>query len=232
MERFTSALDIEFSVLGNFQLCVGGSRITPATREMRLLAVLVLHGPSPRSYISGILWPETTQERASASLRAATYQIRRSVPGMLDLRRSSIGLARGVCTDLQLLRECLAAGPEFSDPYRALGLLSGGELLAGWRDDWVLHERERLRHRRLRALAGLAEHCLSMGDPGTALAAARSAGWLEPLGERSHVLAVRAMRRMGRHDEAEALRGQFIDRLRRELGVSPSPDLVRLLAVG
>lgn len=235
MERSDGTDSTDVSVLGEFELSVNGRQIDLAQRERRLVALLTLQGQCARDFLSGTLWPETTQDRAAASLRAAAYRIRRAAPALLRLRRCAIGFGDGIRTDLEPLRECLESATSpggFVDPQAAQRVLSGGDLLAGWREDWILHERERLRHRRLRALAVLAEQCLADEDPRTALAATRAAEAIEPLRERTHLLGVRAMRMLGRHGEAMAHHRRFLSRLQRELGIRPSEKFIRLLAAG
>lgn len=222
------------SVLGGFRLSINDRLVSMAMREMRVLALLAVQGPSPRDFISGTLWPDTTQERAAASLRVAVHTIRQTVPDLLDVHRCAIDLRPEVTTDLTLLRDCLsgAASNSWNDRAAALRVLSRGELLPGWRDDWVVHERERLRQRRIRALAALAQSCLDAQDGQTALAAARAAERIEPLRERTQRLAVQALMMLGRPEEARELHGRFVALLNRELGIGPSDQFISLVPAG
>lgn len=218
-------------VLGEFKLTVNGCVVPLALREQRLLALLCVNGPGPRGYVSGTLWPETTQDRAALSLRVSAHAIRGITPDLLDIGRRDIGLSPQVRSDLQMLRQCLADDDD-QDLHARLMVLSRGNLLTGWGEDWVIHHRERLRHRRIRALAVMAQRCLDSGNPKTALAAARAARRLEPLRERIHGLEVQALLQLGLDTEAVARQQTFTQRMERELGVSPSEKTLRLIATG
>lgn len=235
MEHTFVVEEAAISVLGAFEVAVNGCQVGLALREMRLLALLTLTGTSRRDFISGTLWPETTQERAAASLRVAVHNIRRVMPDLLEVSRHMIGLCGHVKTDLDELRRVLAettSHPVAADLGRTLTVLSSGDLLPGWRDDWVIHERERMRHRRIRALTSLGESCLEVGDSLKALAAATAAEQLEPLRERTHLLAIRAMVSLGLDEQARKHYRRFVDVMEGELGLRPSDRFLGLIATG
>ena len=79
-------------------------------REQRLSALLALTGhQSARSQVAGILWPESTDARALASLRRAVLQTQRRSPGLLRADRTSIGLHPDVRVDVDELRAATAS---------------------------------------------------------------------------------------------------------------------------
>jgi DNA-binding SARP family transcriptional activator len=104
-----------------------------------------------------------------------------------------------------------------------------GELLPGWYDDWVLLERERLRQLRLHALEELAARLTAAGRYGDALQAAYGAVRTEPLRESALRTVVRV--HVAEGNIAEALRAyeRFRTLIADELGVPPTPQLVRLV---
>jgi DNA-binding SARP family transcriptional activator len=108
-------------------------------------------------------------------------------------------------------------------------ILSAGELLPGWYDDWVLFERERLRQLRLRTLEVLASHYTESRQFGPALDAALESVRIEPLRESAHraVVAVH----LAEGNVVEALRHYhgFRDLLFDELGIDPSPEFTAML---
>jgi DNA-binding SARP family transcriptional activator len=99
----------------------------------------------------------------------------------------------------------------------------------GWYDDWVLTERERLRHRRVRALETLAAVSLDAGRSAESISFAEEAAKLEPLLESAVTLHVRALLHDGDLTAALAEYRAFRQRLDAELGVTPPRALTHLL---
>jgi len=101
-------------------------------------------------------------------------------------------------------------------------------LLPGWYDDWVIFERERLRQRMLHALEALAVRLTRLRRYAEAVEAALVAVAAEPLRESAQRVLLQVYRAEGNLCEAQRAYRQYADLLRRELGVRPGPDLVRL----
>lgn len=121
---------------------------------------------------------------------------------------SWLAIEHGVTVDVAELRRRVAAlrGPGTPAVERAelLDLLSAGELLPGWYDEWVLGERERLRQAQLHTVELLCDLWCSEGNRAAALDAALLAVRLDPLRESAHrrVVAVH----LDEGNVAEALR--------------------------
>ena len=216
-------------LLGRWDLVVDGESVGLGGREQRLSALLAVTGRRARAQVAGILWPESTDERALASLRRAVLQTQRRSPGLLHADRTTIGLHPDVAVDVDGLRAVTALVDE-AEPHRELlAALVGGELLPGWYDEWVEPERERIQQDRVRALEQLARRALDAGDPALALDAARAAAGIEPLLEAASELAIRG--HLGRGDRASAAQEleRYRDLVHAELDESPSPALVALL---
>lgn len=111
-------------------------------------------------------------------------------------------------------------------------VLAGGELLPGWYDEWVLHERERLRQLRLHALEGLSALLVEQRRHVAALEAAFIAVRLEPLRESAHRAVVAVHVAEGNVCEAIRHYDAYRVLLDRELGVEPSERLVGMLPPG
>ncbi|GAA2015096.1 hypothetical protein GCM10009839_07800 [Catenulispora yoronensis] len=109
---------------------------------------------------------------------------------------------------------------------RSCGL---GELLPGWYEDWVLLERERLRQRFLHSIEDVARRELRAGNFATALEAVLLALRSEPLRESPHRLMLEIHLAEGNYSEAVHTYHAYRILLCRELGVSPSPGMRRLL---
>ncbi|WP_171041214.1 AfsR/SARP family transcriptional regulator [Sinomonas susongensis] len=195
-------------------------------RQQRLITVLALSGPRPRSYLAGLLWPESSQRQAAGSVRTAVFKLRHELPGLLTDEIEPVSLCSGVRVDVHELRR--RVDPELVDDAVDPGIeemLAGVELLPGWYDDWVLYQQERWRSFRIAALEAMARQRLESGNPEGAVIAARHAAELEPLRERSQALLIRAQVLAG--DPAAALRTHehFRRRLWEEMGLHPSPRL-------
>lgn len=219
-------------LLGGWQLVVGGVDVQLSHREQRLTALLGLTGRSSRAHVSGMLWPESTDARALASLRRAVLQTQERSPGLLRADRTDLGLDPGVEVDVVEVRR--AAGlTELPMPGRdaeaLLAALVGEPLLPAWYDDWVLAERERIEQMRVRALERIARHAFEMGDLVQAIDAARAAVDIDPLLDSARELAIRA--HLGQGDRGSALREfhRYRDAMSHELGVAPSSSILALV---
>ena len=222
---------IELQLFGWWNLRVHDQQVLLCRREQAVVAFLALRGCRPRSHIAGILWPNATEERALTSLRAAVLRTRRTVAGLLEVRRTTLGLHPDVHVDVDEVHRVageVARRPDHA-PHHALGVLAGDDLLPGWYDDWVLVERERLRNLRLSALETLAQRALARGDTELGASAARMATLIEPLRERAHALVVRAHLIAGNRPEAIRQFSAYRRLLREELAIAPSAQFTQLL---
>jgi DNA-binding SARP family transcriptional activator len=220
------------SLCGCWDLRVDGDQVELGGREQRVLALLALQGRRPRSQIAGTLWPDTTDERALTSLRAAVLRVRRAAPGLVDARRTTLALAPDVAVDVADLLHCaaLVERERTVDPHDCVAVLSRADLLPGWYEDWVLFERERLQQVRLDALEALARAELAAGDAALALTAAHEAIAIEPLLESAHAIAIRAHLQAGNRSAALREYRAYRHRLRQVLAIEPSKELGELVA--
>lgn len=228
-----AASRLQVRLFGCFDVRVEDRSVEIARREQRLLAFLALRGRRPRSYVAGVLWPDTPEPRALASLRAAVLRSRKLVGDLLEVGRTTLALSPEVSVDVQDMLHSVAAigqSPD-GDPREVLGWLASADLLPGWYDDWVLYEKERLQHVRIRALEALAERELLGGEPELALTASLEAVALEPLRESAHAIAIRAHLRSGNPAGAVREYEGYRRRLQTELAIAPSPELARLVPV-
>ena len=222
------------SLLGSWGLRVDGETLHLHLREQRVLALLGLRGHQSRTVLAGLLWPDSSEERARASLRTSLMRIRQRLGGAICVRRDDVGLSEGFTVDVATLRSTLdriedAGRDATPDLTPALQILREPDLLVGWYDDWVLTERERLRHRRVRALETLAAVSLDAGRSAESISFAEEAAKLEPLLESAVTLHVRALLHDGDLTAALAEYRAFRQRLDAELGVTPPRALTHLL---
>lgn len=219
-------------LLDGWRLHRNEKTVEVASREQRLLTALALHGDRPRSHVAGVLWPESEEGRALGNLRAAVWHVQHSLPQLLTEGRGPLGLQPGVHVDVRELLDVasrVSAGTVPAEPAAALAVLSRGELLPGWYEDWVLFERERTQQLRLRALEALADQLLAMGQVDQALGAAMAAVAIEPLRESAHRALVRVHLTIGNHADAMRVYETFRNRLRAELGILPSAQIRALV---
>ena len=225
----------ELHLLGPWSLHEGGRLRRLQLREQRVLALLGLRGPQPRVSLAGLLWPDSPETRARANLRTSLMRIRRVLGDAVEIRRDDVGLSPSVSVDVDVLREYLdrveaRADEAASEPAATLRVLRCPDLLVGWYDDWVLGEREKLRHRRLRALERLGWQCLTTGRAADSISFAEEAVELEPLLETAVSLHIGALLVDGNLTAALREYRAFSERLRVELGVRPPAalgDMVR-----
>ncbi len=223
---------LDLTLFGCWRLRVSGQPVELGHREQRLIALLALRGRRARPHVAGTLWPDTTEERALTSLRAAVLRSRRAVTGLLDAGRSTVALGPQVNVDVHALLRCAS---EIGHGWQAgasetLTLLSRGDLLPGWYEDWVLFEKEQLQHLRLRALEFLALSELGRGNHDLALSAAQQAITIEPLRESAQSIVIRAHLLAGNPSAAIHAYRVYRRRLQDELSIVPVLEIDDLLS--
>lgn len=218
-------------LFGGWQLMRDDAVPDVASRERRLLSVLALQDGRPRSYLAGLLWPESDETRALGNLRAALWRVQHRCQGLIADEHALVRLDRSVrvdVLDLIGLADQIALG-ELPDRKAAMVVLTSGDLLPGWYDDWVIDERERLHQVRLRALESLTDLLIARGDADGALHAAMTAASIEPLRESAHRALIRVHLMFGNHVDAVRVYRSFHRRLSTDLGISPSSQIVDLI---
>lgn len=200
----------------------------------RVIAFLALHPHAlHRSYVAGSLWFRGSECDAQTCLRSALWRVRRvcSVP-IVRSSRTHLELAPEVEVDVRgqvaVARRALDRTSELDD-IRTQDL--EGELLPDWYDDWVSFERERLRQLRLHALEALALRFAVAGRYGEAVEAALAALGGDALRESAHRTLIRIHLDEGNRTEAIRDFQRYKHLLRCKLGLDPSTDLERLVAL-
>jgi SARP family transcriptional regulator, regulator of embCAB operon len=227
--------DVRFqlNLFQRWQLRQARAEVQLVSRQQRLITALALYGPRNRSYIAGLLWPDSPEARALESLRVSVHLISRQTPGLLVNGGPVLSLTESLAIDLQecveRVRKCEQSGANAAEDI-CFSRLRHAELLPGWYEDWVILEQNRLRNLRLRAFVGHAGRWLEQGDFEDAAEAARSALELEPLQEFSVGLLMRAELKLGNRAAALRTFEDFKGRLAAELGVGPSAGLAQLAA--
>lgn len=137
------------ALLGQLSVQLEGQPADVSLRPVQLLLVyLLLHrGVSHRrERLSGLLWPDYTEESARKNLRNTVYRLRKII-GDDYLIAYRTTLAFNTAAPLQLDVAQLEVETDPADIEALIRTVEAyqGELLPGFYEDWVLVERERLR---------------------------------------------------------------------------------------
>ncbi|OUM41093.1 AfsR/SARP family transcriptional regulator [Arthrobacter sedimenti] len=227
--------DGEFGLhlLGTWMLHRHGVIVHVAPRQQRLIAALAVKGPSLRSHLVGLLWPEYPDAKALESLRVSMHLVSRQVPGLIVNNGPMLSLCERADVDLHTVRVRLRDFRRVASEVEAAALLCDlrdARLLPGWYDDWVVSEQSRLQQDRLRAFTIIARQSLDQGHCETAGAAAEAALEIEPLYEAAVQILIEGELKHG--NPAAALRNyqRYQKKLEEDMGLQPSDSLTRLVA--
>ena len=207
-------------------------------RQSRRLALLALIASAPdqtiaRDRLLGLLWPDRDERAARHLLADSLYVLRQALgDDAVFSAGETLRLSTDVVqTDVVAFHEALAK-ERWSDALR----LYRGDFLDGFFvrnavdfDRWALMERDRLRSLATRAASSLARALHRAGRTRDATAAAERALELSPSDEPTFRELVRLLVAGSNHGRAETVASGFIERLERELSISPSAETMRLL---
>jgi DNA-binding SARP family transcriptional activator len=222
------------SLLQGFELRVGSRVVALTPASQRLVAFVALHErPVRRSYVSGTLWPDTTDERAGANLRSALWRVPHVDGGpLVSATVTHLRLRPGLDVDFRhgLTRsELLLSGAPLGALDESLQLF-GNDLLPDWYEDWVIFERERYRQLRLHTLDSACQRLIDCELYVEALQLALKALAAEPLRETAHRNLIRIHLAEGNLAEAVRQYQRYARMLRTELGARPSDAMHALFA--
>src|SRR5690348_1943152 len=142
-----------------------------------------------RGWLQALLWPESLESRAAASLRQSLADLRRVLGSEARLLRSPG--AHTVCfcppagaSDLIDFDDAVARGAPAS--LAVAVSLYRGALLEGCVEEWIWQERQAREHAYLGALESLAAHLTGAGDHHAAVRHLRLLVTADPLRESAH----------------------------------------------
>ncbi len=228
----------ELSLLGDFVFSVGGDALLGISAgSQRLLAFLAVRDRAvTRDQAAEALWPESSDERAGASLRSALSRLEGSARPAVKVSAHDLRVAEGVVVDVRhsrslarrlIDRDAPASAEDVGVP--AVAALSD-ELLPGWYDDWAVIAAEDWRQLRLHALEEVASRLTVADRLAEAAGAARAAVRAEPLRETARAALIRVHVAGGDKSDAVAEFERYRVLLRVELGIEPTFRLSHLLA--
>ncbi len=219
-------------LLGGFELWHGDEIVSLPLSAQRLAAFLALHDrPIQRVRVAGMLWLETSEEQANASLRTALWRLRRAGPTLVVGTNTHLVLDKEVSVDARetasRAERVLRGGPPDRDDL--FELAHAGEFLADWYDDWVVIERERMRQLCVHALERVSADACKDGHFAQAAEAGLAAVAFEPLRESAHRVVIEAHLAEGNLNEALRQFELFRELLESKLGLQPSSLMQELM---
>jgi len=202
-------------------------------KEQWLLALLALRRGCPveRSWLAGLLWPDSSETQALSSLRRGLTDLRAAL-GAEAARLSSPTLrtlrldADGVEVDVADFDAAIAAGDPASLA-RAVALYQG-PLLEGCAEEWVSEERQPREERWLAALERLAGEARERGNSEAAVRWLRQVAAADPLREGAQRLLMEVLAAGGSHAAAILVYRELRLRLHDELNAEPDPRTAAL----
>lgn len=223
----------QIKLLGSFDLSINTKSVRLPMNSQRLVSFLALHnGSLLRQHVAGSLWGETTERRASGSLRSAVWRLGHPTHPLVEIADPHIRLSPSVEVDLHaseaLARRILDDSHDLSESDMDDALLST-DLLPDWTEDWVIIKRENHTQLRLRALETLCRKLSVMKRFGPAVQAGMLAVSAEPLRESAQRTLIAAHIAEGNFSAAMRQYTTFRELLRDELQIDPSPQMQTLV---
>ncbi|MEJ2706234.1 MAG: AAA family ATPase [Anaerolineales bacterium] len=228
-------------LLGIPEIRLGEQPLSFRTRKvLALLVYLVMErGMHSRETLMALLWPESSQSSAAATLRTTLSRLRKAlgpVDDVLITERGKVGFDSHTLIDLDLDWLRTAAYEDTSpDEMRFILNVDRGEFLEGFSlsdapafDGWVSTQREACHRQLERVYDRLSQHLLSIHD--SAMAVEISARWVTraPLSEQAYRRLMAAQALNGQRPAALLTYHQLQDTLKKELGLQPGRETVLL----
>ncbi len=233
MSSLPPSAPLSLRLLGPFRAYRGRETVAITRSSARVLAYLALHSAASRSEVSGALWPEATQARASSDLRTALWRLQNTGEEFIQLSGQTLALPEHVWVDVDEVTAWATAVLDPAGAHDEIPALSPGchrELLPGWDEEWLEHPRERIRMLTLQATEVAAERLLAAGRTAEALPFLLHVTQTDPFRESAQELLVRL--HLMRRNLNQALRQyeRYRELVWRDLGVEPGARLRALLA--
>jgi DNA-binding SARP family transcriptional activator len=202
----------------------------PGAKPLALLAYLVLEPrPHTREELAGLLWGESPEEEARASLRQALKHLRDAVGDAVQGDRRQVELAMPLGCDVLEFRRRLSSAPREAVAFEVPRFLAGFSVRHARRfEDWVSETRVALVAQYTRALGGLAREAMGQWRWREAVELAQR--WLacDPLSDDAARLAIEAHYLSGDRGAALARYAEYRALLHEETGCEPSRSLTNL----
>lgn len=247
---------LRVSLLGSFQATLDGKPVSGflSNKVRALLAYLMAEDDKPhsRNRLTGLLWPESPDQMARGSLRAALANLRKVIqdeqanPHFLDINVQTIHFnpESDHWLDLGVFQDLSTGYISEDDPAsyqskinrleQAVKLCHGGFMEGFYLencpefDEWMLVKREQLSKNLSETLYTAIQIFERLGDLRSAKLYAQRQLELEPWDERAHQRLMYFLALSGRRTSALAQYETCRRILADELGVEPSPETIQL----
>jgi DNA-binding SARP family transcriptional activator len=226
--------DVRLTLLGlpSISSSVGGTSSSQlSAKALGLLAYLALEpGPHTREELAGLLWGESTDAEARASLRQAVKQLRGRLGELLGCDRATIELSESIECEIRDFRQKVAQDPRLATTTDIPRFLAGFSVRTAPRfEEWVADTRRTLLRQYQEALGTLARDAMGQWRWKEAIALADR--WLatDPLSDEAVRLGIEARYLAGDRGAALGLYHEHRTNLLRETGCEPSRSLLNLM---
>ena len=221
------------SLLGPPTLLSGGTPVVPqpGSKALALLAYLVLEPhPHSRETLAALLWGESPEQEARASLRQALKQLRTGLGDLVQGDRRLIELAEPVECDAEQFRRRVGQEPSLAAVTEVPRFLEGFSVRNAPRfEEWAANTRSALMLQYTTALDILAREAMGQWKWREAIELADR--WLasDPLADEAARLAVESRYLAGNRGAALARYAEYRTLLQKETGCEPSRGLLTLV---
>ena len=228
-----SVASLALTLLGppSVTLTDGGTIVPqPGAKLLALLTYLVLEqGPHSREELAGLLWGESPEPEARASLRQALKHLRDALGDILRSDRSLVQLTQPIQCEVRDFRTLVPQEPERALTTEIPRFLAGFSVRhAPQFDEWVAATRRELLQQYEHALGTLARKAMGQRHWRETIELAER--WLrsDPLSDEAARLAVEARYLSGDRGAAITRFSEYRAVLARETGCEPSRTLLNL----
>lgn len=208
-----------------------GQALALPAKSLALLAFLALEGGHhDREHLATLLWGDSDEEKARASLRQALKSLRQILGGQVDITRSGAALNAGLHCDAATFLATSTGDPATAAACEVHRFLEGfAPRHAPVFEEWVARTRHRLLERHRQALDACGQAALAHRDWRKALDLGER--WLdrEPLCPRAARLVIEARYLSGDAAGALATWEVFSSQYALEFGAEPNGDLHELV---
>jgi DNA-binding SARP family transcriptional activator len=207
-----------------------GRIMSPWRPHVALLALLAVApgGVMSRASLTGMLWPETTDRKARASLRQTLFRLRQDIGDVVRSTGETLHLdTTQIAIDVREFERLLDAGCAGDAAAWYRGAFLTGFCLPGSLsfDHWADRERARLAGRAVTAFAELVDRAAAAGDWTEGVI--RAEQWLA-IDSCNETAAARLMSLRAQAGDVAGALGFYADfgaHLREELGVEPGAEI-------
>ena len=203
----------------------------PGAKELALLAYLALEpGPHTREALAGLLWGESSDTEARASLRQALKHLRTIIGETIHTERSVVALGATIECDVCDFKRLVIQDPSCALSADIPRFLAGFSVrYAPQFDEWMAATRRQLLHMYQNALGTLARE--AMGRWRWRAAVEIADRWLrcDPLSDEAARVAIEACYLAGDRGAALARFADYRTVLASETGCEPSRTLMNLI---